>query len=141
MAGCAFSNAFAGMIHELGKAAGEAWGIAHGLCMGILLPYIMEKQVSLPGYHIADLQLPLAGFDVYAGTAEAMRARKAINLLHDLQDDLFKVSGGAIPRALKDLNISKDLLKDINRKAVGEGLKGFSAEDHQAILEKAWEGR
>ena len=141
MAGCAFSNAPPGMTHELGKAAGDACGSAHGLCMGILLPYVLERQVSLPGFHTADLLLPLAGFDVYAGTTGTLRAQKAISLLHDLQDDLFKLSGGAVSRTLKDLNISKDVLKDMARQAAGEGLKGFDAEDHLAILEKAWEGR
>ena len=141
MAGCAFSNAPAGMTHVLGKAAGDACGIAHGLCMGVLLPYVLERRISMPGFQIADLLLPLAGFDVYADTTEALRAQKAISALHDLQDNLFKLSSGTIPRTLKDLNISKELLKDIARQAVGEGLKGFDAEDHLAILEKAWEGR
>jgi alcohol dehydrogenase len=141
MAGCAFSNAAAGIAHTLGKAAGDACGASHGLCMGILLPYVLERYLSLSGYHIADLLLPLAGFDVYAGTAEEKRAQKAIDTIYGLQKDLFKISGGAIPRTLKDANVSKDILKDIAVKAAGDGSMGLDADGCLAVLEQAWEGR
>lgn len=141
MAGCAFSNAAAGMAHTLGKAAGDTCGVSHGLCMGILLPYVLERYVSLPGYHIADLLLPLAGFDVYAGTAEEKRAQKAVETIYDLQKELCKVSGGAIPRTLKDANVSKDILKDTTVKAAGGALAGLDSDGCLAVLEQAWEGR
>jgi alcohol dehydrogenase len=141
MAGCAFSNSAAGMAHALGKAVGDACKVSHGLCMGVLLPYTLERYVSLEGYHIADLLLPLAGFDAYAGTSETQRVQKSIDLLYDLQNELFKVSGGAIPRTLKDANASKDMLKDSARKAAGEGSTGFDTNDCLAVLDKAWQGR
>ncbi|MEI8172068.1 MAG: iron-containing alcohol dehydrogenase [Deltaproteobacteria bacterium] len=141
MAGCAFSNAAAGMAHTLGKAAGDACGASHGLCMGILLPYVLERYLSLSGYHIADLLLPLAGFDVYAGTAEEKKAQKAIDTIYGLQKDLFKISGGAIPRTLKDANVSKDILKNTAAKAAGGASSGLDSDGCLAVLEQAWEGR
>lgn len=141
MAGCVFSNTVAGMAHTLGKAAGDACGISHGLCMGILLPYVIERYLSLSAYHMADLLLPLAGFDVYAGTAEEKRAQKAIDTIYDLQKDLFKVSGGAIPRTLKDANVSKNILKDIAVKVAGDASTGLDSDGCLAVLEQAWEGR
>ena len=141
MAGCVFSNTVPGIAHALGKAAGDTCGASHGLCMGILLPYVLERYASLPGYHIADLLLPLAGFDVYAGTAEEKRSQKAVETIYDLQHDLFKVSGGAIPRTLKDTNLSKDVLKETARKSAGDGSTGLDADGCLAVLEQAWKGR
>ena len=141
MAGCAFSNAAPGIAHALGKAAGDACGVSHGLCMGILLPYVLERYLSLSGYHIADLLLPLTGFDVYAGTAEEKRTQKAVETIYDLQKELFKVSGGAIPRTLKDANVSKNILKDIAVKAAGGASTGLDSDGCLAVLEQAWEGR
>jgi len=125
----------------LGKASGDACGVSHGLCMGILLPYVLERYLSLSGYHIADLLLPLTGFDVYAGTAEEKRTQKAVETIYDLQKELFKVSGGAIPRTLKDANVSKNILKDIAVKAAGGASTGLDSDGCLTVLEQAWEGR
>ena len=141
MAGCAFSNAAPGIAHALGKASGDACGVSHGLCMGILLPYVLEKYVFLSDYHIADLLLPLTGLDIYAGTAEEKRAQKIIDTIYDLQKELFKVSGGAIPRTLKDANVSKNILKDIAVKAAGGASTGLDSDNCRTVLEQAWEGR
>jgi len=141
MAGCAFSNAAPGITHALGKTSGDACVVSHGLCMGILLPYVLERYVFLSDYHIADLLMPLTGFDVYAGTAEEKRAQKAVETIYDLQKELFKVSGGAIPRTLKDENVLKNILKDIAVKAAGGASTGLDSDGCLAVLEQAWEGR
>jgi len=141
MAGCAFSNTVPGIAHALGKASGDVCGVSHGLCMGILLPYVLERYIFLSDYHIADLLLPLTGFDLYAGTAEEKRAQKVIDTIYDLQKELFKFSGGAIPRTLKDANISKNILKDIAVKAAGGASTGLDSDNCRTVLEQAWEGR
>jgi len=141
MAGCAFSNAAAGMAHVLGTVVGDACGVSHGLCMGVVLPHVLERYTSLPGYHMADLLLPLTDFDGYAGTAEEKRDQKALDTIFDLQHELYKVSSGAIPRTLKDANLSKDKLKATARKAAGDGSRGLDADVCLIILEQAWEGK
>ena len=141
MAACAFSNVEVGIVHKLGKAVGDACRLPHGLCMGVLLPHILERQLSEGGYYIADLLLPLAGFDTYADTAENMKAQQAIGILNDFQNELFDVGGGAIFRTLKDGKVPKAILRDIAQKAVGNGSKGFSEDGYVMVLEQAWEGR
>ena len=140
MAGCAFSNVEAGIAHILGMMIGDACQLPHGLCMGVLLPHILEKQISESGYYISDLLLPLAGFDIYTDTAENMRDQKAIGILHNFQKELFDASGGAIFGTLKDGGVPKEILRDIAQKAVGNGSKGFSEDDYLTVLEQAWEG-
>ncbi|MCX5847263.1 MAG: alcohol dehydrogenase, partial [Deltaproteobacteria bacterium] len=93
------------------------------------------------GYSIADLLLPLAGFDMYADTAETMKAQQAIGILNDFQKELFDAGGGAIFRTLKDGKVPKEILRDIAQKAVDNGSKGFSEDDYVMVLEQAWEGR
>ena len=121
MAGCAFSNVAPGVAHKLGKVMGDVCHLPPGLSMGMLLPHILESEMSQGGYHISDLLLPLAGFDAYASMAEKLRARRAVDILHDLLKELSAVSGGAISRLWKDVQVSEDTLQDIAQKAVGVG--------------------
>ncbi|MCX5844741.1 MAG: iron-containing alcohol dehydrogenase [Deltaproteobacteria bacterium] len=141
MAACAFSNMEAGIVHKLGKVVGDACQLPHGLCMGVLLPHILGRQLSEGGYYISDLLLPLAGFDTYADTAENMKAQKAIGILYNFQKELFDAGGGAIIRTLKDAEVPKEILKDIAQKAVGYGSNAFNEDGYLTVLEQAWEGR
>jgi len=138
MAGYVFSNAEAGMAYTLGKSLSDACRISHGLCMGIVLPHVLEWQASLNSEHIGDLLMPLAGFDIYAGTEEALRIPKAIERIRNMQNELFEASNGVIPRTLKDAGIpDKDVLKDVARQ-VGGNSKGFDADGCLTVLEQAW---
>ena len=140
MAACAFSNVAPGVAHKLGKVMGDVCHLPPGLCMGMLLPHILDKQMSEGGYHIPDLLLPLAGFDAYASTAENLRARRAVDILRNLLKDLSAASGGAILRIWKDAQVSEDTLQDIARRAVGNGAS-FDMDGCVEILKKAMEGR
>ena len=139
MAGCAFSNAVPGVVHRLGKVMGDVCHLPPGLCMGMLLPHILEKEMSQGGYHISDLLLPLAGFDAYASMAENLRARRAVDILHDLLKDLSAVSG-AISRLWKDVQVSEDTLQDMAQKVVASGAN-FDRDGCVKILREAREGR
>jgi alcohol dehydrogenase len=140
MAGCAFSNVAPGIAHKLGKAMGDLCHLPPGLCMGMLLPHILDREMSEGGYHISELLLPLAGFDAYASMAENLRARKAVDNLHDLLRDLSAASGGAISRIWNDAQVSEDTLRKIAQEAVGSGII-FDMDGCVDILREAREGR
>ena len=140
MAGCAFSNVALGVAHKLGKVMGDVCHLPPGLCMGMLLPHVLEREMSEGSYHISDLLLPLAGFDAYASMAENLRARKAVEILHDLLKDLSAASGGAISRIWKDAQVSEDTLQDIAQRAVGNEAI-FDMDGCVKILREAREGR
>jgi hypothetical protein len=58
-----------------------------------------------------------------------------------MQNELFEVSNGAIPRTLKDAGVpDQDVLKDGARQVCG-GLKGFDENGCLTILEQAWSSR
>jgi alcohol dehydrogenase len=141
MAACAFSNMEMGIVHKLGKVVGDACQLPHGLCMGVLLSHVLERQLSEGGYSISDLLLPLAGFDIYADTAENVKSQKAIGILYNFQKELFDTGGGAIFRTLKDGKVPKEILKDIAQKAAGYNSITFNENDYLKVLEQAWEGR
>jgi len=141
LAGCAFSNIEAGIAHKLGKVIGDAGHIPHGICMGILLPHVLETQLSEDNYHISDLLLPLAGFDKYAETGADLRGERAIGILYNFQRDLFAAGGGAIARTLRDAEVPKEILQDLAKKAFGYGSGCVDMEGYLKILEQAWEGR
>jgi alcohol dehydrogenase len=140
MAGCAFSNVALGVAHKLGKVMGDLCHLPQGLCMGMLLPRVLEREMSEGGYHIADLLLPLAGFDTYASTAADMKARRAVEIIHDLLKDLSAANGGAISRIWKDIQVSEDTLQDIAQRA-GVNEASFDIDGCAKILREAREGR
>lgn len=141
MAGCAFSNSTMGIAHKLGRLLGDTSLLPQGLCMGILLPHVLEGQLSEGGYHISDLLLPMAGFDSYAETAASLHAHKAISFLYDLLREICVAGSGAIVRTFKDAGVPKEILNDIAIKAVGDGSGGDGMDNYLKILEQAWEGR
>jgi alcohol dehydrogenase len=139
LAGCAFSNTEMGITHKLGKVIGNSSHVPHGICVAILLPHVLESRLSKGGAHIDDLLLPLAGFDVYAGTPDEMRSQKAIDVLYDFQRELSVASGGAIASSLMDAGVSKEILEDVRKRAIGNGSE--SVDGYQKILEQAWKGK
>ncbi|MBN2517186.1 MAG: iron-containing alcohol dehydrogenase [Deltaproteobacteria bacterium] len=141
MAGCAFSNMKPGLIHILGEAISAMFHIASGICMGILLPYGLEYTIQKNGYHTYDLLLPLSGFDEYAGTAENLKAEKAVNIMYEMQQDLYKVTGKKIPRTLEEANVPKYMVNDIAEKVFKDGAREFGIDDYRMVLEHAWEGK
>ena len=141
MAGCVFSNMKPGMIHILGEAISTMFHIPSGICMGILLPYGLEYTIQKNGYHTYDLLFPLSDFDEYAGTAENLRAGKAVNIMYQMQQDLYSITGGKIPRTLKEANVPKYTLNDIAEKVFRNGTKEFDIDEYRIVLEHAWEGK
>jgi len=109
--------------------------------MGILLPYGLEYGSNKNGYHTSDLLLPLAGFDEYAKTSENLRARVAINMITEMQHDLYDATRGEIPRTLEEAEVPRYMLQDIAEKAVSCGSLEFDFDGYLTVLEHAWEGK
>jgi alcohol dehydrogenase len=141
MAGCAFSNMQPGIVHILGEAISTMFHIPSGICMGILLPYGLEYTIQKNGYHTYDLLFPLSDFDEYASTAEDLKAGKAVNIMYQMQQDLYNVTGRKIPRTLEEANVPKYMLNDIAEKVFRDGTNEFGIDDYRMVLEHAWEGK
>ncbi|MCD6153571.1 MAG: iron-containing alcohol dehydrogenase [Syntrophobacterales bacterium] len=141
MAGCVLSRTTLGIVHTLGEVVSNMFDIPHGICMDVLLPYGLEYNTIKNDFHTPDLLLPLAGFDEYARTSEKLRARVAINMIIQMQHDLYDVTKGKIPRTLEEAEVPRYMLQDIAEKAVSLGSAEFDFEGYLTVLEHAWEGK
>ncbi len=153
IAGIAAANAGGGMTRAIGEAVGAVYGVLQNKCMAILLPYCLEQMLREHDANLSLLLLSMGGDQVYLKTPERLRARKAIAMIHALNDMLFKVSDGRHAIALKDL------LADNGEHVIPrEGLRGIikRAMSHASffdmpqwidetvvfeVLEHAWQGR
>ncbi|WP_136795730.1 MULTISPECIES: iron-containing alcohol dehydrogenase [Desulfosediminicola] len=141
MAGISFSNSMVGVVHALGHAAGGVAHIPHGQAMSIFLPLGLEYNLSVNEDLIAELLLPLAGPELYAGTHSDERAFKTISVIRDLQRSLYKCC--QLPMNLRDAGVAEHQLGEIARAAISDGSVTFNTreleyEDALNILKKAY---
>ena len=55
LAGWAFSNAMVGLVHAMAHSLGAVCGIPHGLANGLILPHVMEFNLSEVPELLADI--------------------------------------------------------------------------------------
>jgi alcohol dehydrogenase len=124
----------------LGQAVSNTCRLSLGVCMGILLPPVLEYNTYKKGYHTSGLLLPLAGPDIYAVTPEEQKVPQAMEAIRTLLTDMYVAVGG-MPLTLQVAKVSKERLKDIAQAASCESPKEFNADDCLMVLEHAWEGK
>ncbi len=142
MAGIAFTNSMVGLVHSLGHSVGALCHVHHGVCMSVLLPYVLEYNLEARREAIGELLLPLAGPDAYARTAPAERGKAAIQALRTLRDQLHQMAG--LPRTLAETGkVQRAQLPEIARLALDDGSLIMNPvevrhEDALAVLERAY---
>ena len=153
LAGMAFSNSMVGMVHCLGHSVGGVCGVAHGTCMGILLPYGMEYNRHKAPQIMGDLLLPLAGPEIFTTTAPENRAQEAVAQVRALNQALHQATQGRHPVRFKDClgpdgspAVPRESIPAIADTALGDGSLMYNPEDMDrtdfiTVLEAAWEGR
>jgi alcohol dehydrogenase len=127
MAGAAFSNSMVGAVHGIGHACGGVAHIPHGVAMAILLPVVMEYNLSKLNHYYAELLLPLAGDEVFAATDASDRARKSIETVRNLNATLNRLCG--LPVSLKEAGVDENQLEEIAKTAIGDGSLIFNPEE------------
>jgi len=152
LAGMAFSNAMVGMVHNIGHATGAVFGVPHGTCMAILLPYGLEYNRHRNGHLTAELLLPLEGPDVYAQTPRDQRADRVIARVREFNQSLYDLTEGQHARCLRETydregNIAVPLerLPEIIAAAKQDPAfllnpEDLDEEDYLMVLEHAWNG-
>ncbi|WP_067517502.1 iron-containing alcohol dehydrogenase [Endozoicomonas ascidiicola] len=142
MAGVAFSNSMVGLVHAIGHSIGAITHSPHGVCMSIMLPYVLEYNVKECNDNIAELLLPLAGSEVYSQTAADQRASKAIEVIKTLRDELFEKTG--LARTLSETGkVDETQLEDIARMSIDDGALLYNRVDASyeqvlGLLKAAW---
>jgi alcohol dehydrogenase len=142
MAGIAFSNSMVGLVHALGHTVGAIAHVPHGVCMSVLLPYVLEFNLDVRREMIGELLLPLSGPEVYSQTRRAERAEAAIARIRAIRDDLHRLAG--LPRTLSETGkVARTDLARIADLCVDDGAlamnpKDVSRKEALSVLERAY---
>ncbi|MDB4972568.1 MAG: alcohol dehydrogenase [Myxococcaceae bacterium] len=142
MAGIAFSNSMVGLVHALGHTVGAITHVPHGVCMSVLLPYVLEYNLEARREAIGQLLIPLSGAEAYARIPEADRPRAAIAKLRVLRDGLW--ARAKLPRTLSETGkVRRDQLPEIARASLDDGALIMNPvdvryEDALKVLERAF---
>ena len=141
LAGMSFSNSMVGMVHGLGHACGAVGHIPHGVAMGVLLPFVMEYNMDRNAPLYAELLLPLAGIEEYAGTREGDRARRCVDRVRALRNEIHRA--GRFPLGLGEAGVKREDLEKIAKTSLLDGAMIVNPvevdfEDALDVLRKAY---
>jgi alcohol dehydrogenase class IV len=136
LAGIAFGNSGVAAVHALAYPLGARFHVSHGVANGLLLPYVMECNISaepIKYTHIAEiLGVTIKGMEPLEAAAEGVKAIKS--LVKDI----------GIPHRLRELNVPREALEgmavatmDVTR-LLANNPKDLSLEDVKSIWENAW---
>lgn len=141
MAGCALSAGMPGPIHALGQEISSVCALPPGLCMGLVLPYVLEYTAREEEYGLPDVLLLLTSADTYVNISEDERSQKIIEHVRTFLKEIYVASGGGIPLTLQAAKVSRNRLTDITQAVIEAGHKTFEESGYLEILEHAWEGK
>ena len=142
MAGIAFSNSMVGLVHAIGHSMGAICHLSHGVCMNLMLPYVLRYNLPRCEAAMAELLLPLAGADVYSQTSPTQRPARAIAAICAMRDELFERTG--LPRTLSESKqVRQSELVDIARMSLDDGALLYNRVDADygqvlGLLREAW---
>ncbi len=140
MAGYVYASTGRGLASSLGAHVADASGFPKGIAMGLLLPYAMDVSARIKGRDLSSLMRPMAGIEMFCCTPEAQRFDYAVNRVRLLQNELFSLTGGRVPRTLEDMRITRKTLAGIAEKTSQENGACDSALC-LTILEHAYDGK
>ena len=134
VAGMAFSNVGLGIVHSMAHPLGARYDIAHGVANALLLPFVMEYNMSACKKKYGDIARAM-GVDI-KGKTEGEAAQAAV----DAVKKLSKAIG--IPQTLSEIGIKEEQLPQLAQDALidpctGGNPKDVTVEDILAIYKKA----
>ena len=102
LAGMSFSNALLGIVHSLAHKVGVTYGVTHGRCNAIMLPYVVEyNSVAVPE-RMADIAKALG----FSGATNKQLINALVQGIKDLNTALD------IPLSYKDAGVDEKLFLD-----------------------------
>jgi alcohol dehydrogenase len=143
MAGIAFSNSHAGIIHAIGDACEKISNVSHGDVLTVLLPhgmfYNLKFDYCRKSYQ--DILLALEGTEKFVDTNEKDRALMAVDAVVCILNELRLLTG--IPVRLEEIGVKRSEFEQIIDKAMHNSALLNSAgqvqrEDIKNILEAAF---
>ncbi len=113
LAGMAFAQTRLGNVHAMSHPVGAQFGVHHGLANAILLPYVMEFNLTARLDKFANVANAL-GADT-EGLDEREAAQLAVDAVWDLNQDL------AIPNKLGEVGVKKSGIRALSKATMQSG--------------------
>lgn len=136
LGGKALATAGVGLVHAMAYPLGGMFGIPHGLANAVLLPYVIEYNLT------GNLQKFATLADVLGQNTDGLSLREAAQLCVDALFDLNADVG--IPATLEELDIPEDKIPEMARIAltvarpVANNPRRPTLEEVVAVYERAW---
>jgi len=113
LAGWAFSNAMVGLVHAMAHSLGAVCGIPHGLANGLILPHVMQYNLSdVPGL-LADIGAAL-GLSV-EGRDDGSAGEAAVGAMSAFVQEI------GLSRRLRDLGVDQEALRQCAELSLSDG--------------------
>ena len=136
LAGIAFGNAGVAAVHALAYPLGARFHVSHGVANGLLLPYVMECNLSTNPSKYAFIAEVLG--ESTGGLTQLQAAKRGVRAIKRLIKDI------GIPNHLRDLGVPKEALEgmavatmDVTR-LLANNPKTLTLDDVRGIWQNAW---
>ncbi|MCI8435501.1 MAG: lactaldehyde reductase [Clostridia bacterium] len=116
VAGMAFSNVGLGCVHSMAHPLGARFDIAHGVANALLLPIVMEYNMSAAVEKYCEIAKAM-GVDT-TGMSKEQGAQAAVDAVKQLSRDL------KIPQTLREIKIPQDALEQLAKDAFADVCTG-----------------
>jgi len=136
LAGIAFGNAGVAAVHALAYPLGARFHVSHGVANGLLLPYVMEYNLTASSHKYAIIARILG--ERTEGLSPEESAQRSVIAVKALAKDI------GIPACLRDINVPYDALEGMAEatmeatRLLTNNPKYLSLQDVRAIWQKAW---
>lgn len=102
LAGMSFSNALLGIVHSLAHKVGVTYGVTHGRCNAIMLPYVIEYNAAAAADRFADIAKALG----LSGATDKQLVNALVEAIKKLNADL------GIPASYKDAGVDEKVFTE-----------------------------
>jgi alcohol dehydrogenase class IV len=136
LAGIAFGNSGVAAVHALAYPLGARFHVSHGMANGLLLPYVMECNLSANVTKYASIAGTLG--ESTEGLTPLKAARQGVKAVKKLIKDI------GIPRCLRDLNVPEEALDGMAvatmevTRLLANNPKALTLDDVRGIWRSAW---
>lgn len=121
IAGMGFSNVGLGIVHSMAHPLGAIYDIPHGVANALLLPIIMEFNMSACIEKYVDIAKAM-GVDV-EGLSKEAAAKAAVDAVRQLAIDV------GIPQTLREINIPREGIAKLSIDALNDVCTGGNPKD------------
>jgi alcohol dehydrogenase len=137
LAGMAFSLSYLGLAHSMANPLTRVAGVAHGMAVGLMLPYVILFNEPVAHKDYARIASRIFGSQSPSDPKEA--TRKLVSSLKTF------LAGLDFPENLKKAGVSKDSLKEMAEEAIRQATarsnpREATLEDVKALYRYAYEG-